>query len=74
MNTFVVNTLFGALLNASAKHKNSDTSVELWYNAYHAMVSVVEVVKNMLKTLDMCSKTLHGRHFKTLIGSFCTCG
>ena len=58
MNTFVVNTLFGALLNA--KHQNSDTSLELWYNAYHVMVSVVEVVKNILKTLNMCSKTLHG--------------
>ena len=78
MNTFVVNTLFSALLNASAKHQNSDTGVELWYNAYHVMVSVVKVVKNILKTLNMCSKTLHGRnckdHFKPLVGSFFTCG
>ena len=39
MNTFVVNTLFSAVLNASAKHQTSGSSIELWYNAYHVMVS-----------------------------------
>ena len=40
MNTFVVNTLFSALLTASGNYQNSTTNMELWYNAYHVMVNV----------------------------------
>ena len=51
-NTFVLNTLFSALLNASGKHQVSVTNMKLWYSAYHAMVSVmwIFVVCNCLET------------------------
>ena len=39
-NTFVLSTLFSTLLTTSGKHQTSDTSMKMWYSAYHAMVSV----------------------------------
>ena len=47
MNTFVMNVLFSALIN-HVKFQTSNTSVELWYNAYHAMVHNVCIAELLI--------------------------
>ena len=46
-NTFVLNVLFSALIN-HVKFQTSNTTVELWYNAYHAMVNKVCIVELLI--------------------------
>lgn len=41
MTAFVMNTFFASLLTACGSDQTSGTDVELWYNAYHALVNVL---------------------------------
>ena len=66
MNTFVMNVLFSALIN-HVKFQTSNTSVELWYNAYHAMVHKVCIVE-LLVTMS----TYFIVHYE-ILGSLFTC-
>ena len=69
MNTFVMNALFGALIN-HVKFQTSNTSVELWYNAYHAMVNKVCIVElHVHNTMSVFRKPVYLWHI-LLCGMF----
>jgi len=55
MNTFVLNTLFSTLLNASG-NQASVADLKLWYSAYLAMISSPTIRKRVYSSLSASSE------------------